>query len=89
MFFLVSSLFPERHDATDAVLSKRDFFMLFDELFSTQPKLSSNLHKRLLHIYPRLKVRSQLQYLLSSLSHTAASVSLVRLHHPTREFWQF
>jgi len=33
--------------------------MLFDELFSTQPKLSTDLHTRLLHVYPRLKVSPQ------------------------------
>ena len=42
------------------MLPKREFFMLFDELFSSQTKLSASLHTRLLHVYPRLKVSLQL-----------------------------
>jgi len=58
--------YPDNCDSVNALLPKREFFMLFDELFSTQPKLSTDLHTRLMHIYPRLKVSPQLLIILHS-----------------------
>jgi hypothetical protein len=43
-------------DSASAAFPKREFFKLFDELFSHQPTLAAELRNRLLQIYPQLKV---------------------------------
>jgi len=69
-----SRRYPDSCDEVNAVLPKREFFMLFDELFSTQPKLSTDLHASLLHVYPRLKVSLQRGFFSSLQLHICAVV---------------
>lgn len=39
------------------VMSKADFFRLFSELYADQSSLSTDLRKRLLLLYPKIRVK--------------------------------